>query len=169
MGEYPIIDELGHVILILILGCLCNAAPKPYHEQNIMESLYYNGFQKMAEFLLNYDLVRQTLDLNSTIILAPSNEVLENSKTLLDSKSKGEIQEILQRHIFPHLERFEFLKNSDDMKKYNLNDEQVEFSVSSESQITCSIKLDHKKIEATIGEKVTVPKGIIYKINKLLM
>ena len=154
--------------MISYLGC--NAAPKPYRTPNIMESLYYNGFQKMAEFLLNYDLVRQTLDLNSTIILAPSNEVLENSKTFLNSKSKEEIQEILQRHIFPELERIEFLENSDlVLKKQNLNNEQVEFSVSPKSHITCSIKLDNRKIEATLGENVTVPKGIIYKINKLLM
>merc|ERR1711935_1306439 len=96
-------------VLLLTVGCFCNAFPKPYHEPNVIESLYYNGFQKMAEFLLNYDLVRQTLDLNSTIILAPSNEVLENSKTLLGSKSKQDIQEILQRQIFPKLERIEFL------------------------------------------------------------
>ena len=68
------------------------------------------------------------------------------------------------------MERIEFLENSDNvLKKHNLNDEQVEFSVSSESQITCSIKLDNKKIEATLGENIDVPKGIIYEINKLLM
>ena len=137
-----------------------------------MESLYYNGFQKMAEFLLNYDLVRQTLDLNSTIILAPSNEVLENSKSLLDSKSKPEIQEILQRHIFPNLEKIKFLNSENVLKRFNLNKEEIEFSVS-KSQITCSIILevleDDKKIEATIGENITVPKGIIYEINKLLI
>ena len=134
-----------------------------------MESLYYNEFQKMAEFLLNYDLVRQTLDLNSTIILAPSNEVLENSKTFLDSKSKEEIQKILQRHIFPKSEKIKLLNSDYVMKKFNLNDEEIEFSVS-KSQIICSITLENdKKIEATLGENVTVPKGIIYKINKLLM
>ena len=135
-----------------------------------MESLYYNGFQKMAEFLLNHDLVRQTLDLNSTIILAPSNEVLENSKSLLDSKSKPEIQEILQRHIFPNLEKIKFLDSENVLKRFNLNTkEEIEFSVS-KSQITCSIILeDDKKIEATLGENITVPKGIIFEINKLLM
>ena len=128
-----------------------------------MESLYYNGFQKMAEFLLNHDLVRQTLDLNSTIILAPSNEVLENSK------SKQEIQEILQRHIFPNLEKIKFLNSENVLKRFNLNKEEIEFSVS-KSQITCSIILeDDKKIEATLGENITVPKGIIFEINKLLM
>ena len=153
--------------MISYLGC--NAAPKPYHKPNIMESLYYNGFQKMAEFLLNYDLVRQTLDLNSTIILAPSNEILENSKTLLNSKSKEEIQEILQRHIFPKSEEIKLLNSNYDMKRFNLNNEEMEFSVS-KSKITCSITLeDDKKIEATLGENITVPKGIIYKINKLLI
>ena len=153
--------------MISYLGC--NAVPKPYHKPNIMESLYYNGFQKMAEFLLNHDLVRQTLDLNSTIILAPSNEVLENSKSLLDSKSKQEIQEILQRHIFPNLEKIKFLNSENVLKRFNLNKEEIEFSVS-KSQITCSIILeDDKKIEATLGENITVPKGIIFEINKLLM
>ena len=123
----------------------------------------------MAEFLLNYDLVRQTLDLNSTIILAPSNEVLKNSKTSLDSKSKEEIQVILQRHIFPKSEEIKLLNSNYGMKKFNLNDEEIEFSVS-KSQITCSITLeDDKKIEATLGENITVSKGIIYEINKLLM
>merc|ERR1719219_2470809 len=123
----------------------------------------------MAKFLLFNDVVNEIPD--DAYILAPTDEAFEKSKKQLEGKSKFETRVILLRHIFPELGNIQDLDDDKIIEKHNLNEEVVIFSKDLKKSTTiCSVRLNKNIVTAdVIGQEITVPNGIIYKVNKLLM
>ena len=119
----------------------------------------------MAKFLLINDVVNEIP--NDAYILAPTDEAFEK----LEGMSELDTQVVLKRHIFPELGNIQDLDNDIIIKKHNLNDEMVVFSKNAKKSTTiCTVKLNENIVTAeVIVQKITVPNGIIFKVNKLLM
>ena len=121
----------------------------------------------MAKFLLINDVVNEIP--NDAYILAPSSDHEAFEK--LEGMSEFDTQVVLKRHIFPELGNIQELDDDKIIEKHNLNNEMVVFSKDAKKSTTiCTVKLNENIVTAeVIGQKITVPNGIIFKVNKLLM